>query len=100
VLRVGALEFDLIAQVAKRGDHPIDLRPREFRLLKCMMQRSDQSPTRVTLLKEASALQGEPGPMAAIEISCREQKNTFWRVILLIHSAKSSAPQISLLNPI
>ena len=38
--------------------------------------------------------------MAAIEISCREQKNTFWRVILLIHSAKSAASQISLLNPI
>jgi DNA-binding response OmpR family regulator len=53
VFRVGALEFDLIAQVAKRGDYPIDLRLREFRLLKCMMQRSDQSPTRATLLKEA-----------------------------------------------
>jgi hypothetical protein len=37
--------------------------------------------------------------MAAIEISCREQKNTFWRVILLTHSAKRSASQISLLNP-
>jgi hypothetical protein len=38
--------------------------------------------------------------MAAVEISCREQKNTFWRVILLIHSEKSSASHISLLNPI
>jgi hypothetical protein len=37
--------------------------------------------------------------MAAIEISCRERKNTFWRGILLIHSAKSSAPHISLFKP-
>ena len=38
--------------------------------------------------------------MAAIEISYREQKNTFWRVILVIHSAKTPRSHISLLNPI
>ena len=52
VLRVGSLELDLIARTAKRGDRPIDLRPREFHLLKYMMQRSDQLLTRATLLKE------------------------------------------------
>src|SRR5216683_5267057 len=30
VLRVGPLELDLIDRTAKRGDRPIDLRPREF----------------------------------------------------------------------
>jgi hypothetical protein len=30
VLRVGPLELDLIGRAAKRGDRPIDLRPREF----------------------------------------------------------------------
>ena len=52
VLRVGSLELDLIARTAKRGDRPIDLRPREFHLLKYMMQRSDQLLTRATLFKD------------------------------------------------
>jgi hypothetical protein len=42
VLRVGPLELDLIDRVAKRGDRHIELLPREFQLLKCMMQRSDK----------------------------------------------------------
>jgi DNA-binding response OmpR family regulator len=40
-LRVGPLELDLIDRTAKRGNRTIDLRPREFKLLKYMMQRSD-----------------------------------------------------------
>ena len=52
VLRVGPLELDLLDRTAKRGDRQIDLRPREFRLLKYMMQRSDELLTRATLLKE------------------------------------------------
>jgi DNA-binding response OmpR family regulator len=52
VLRVGSLELDLIDRTAKRGDRPGDLRPREFQLLKYMMQRSDQLLTRAILFKE------------------------------------------------
>ena len=52
VLRVGPLELDLIDRTAKRGDRRIDLRPREFRLLNYMMQRSDRLLTRATLLKD------------------------------------------------
>jgi DNA-binding response OmpR family regulator len=52
VLRVGPLVLDLLDRTAKRGDRRIDLRPREFRLLKHMMQRSDELLTRATLLKE------------------------------------------------
>jgi DNA-binding response OmpR family regulator len=52
VLRVGPLELDLLDRTAKRGDRKIDLRPREFLLLKYMMQRSDKSLTRATLLKD------------------------------------------------
>jgi DNA-binding response OmpR family regulator len=52
VLRVGPLELDLLDRTATRGDRRIDLRPREFRLLKYMMQRSDTFLTRATLLKE------------------------------------------------
>jgi DNA-binding winged helix-turn-helix (wHTH) protein len=52
VLRVGPLELDLLDRTAKRGDRKIELRPREFQLLKYMMQRSDHLLTRATLLKE------------------------------------------------
>jgi hypothetical protein len=34
VLRVGSLALDLMDRTAKRGDRQIDLRPREFQLLK------------------------------------------------------------------
>ena len=49
VLLVGSLELDLIDRAAKRGNRQIDLRPREFRLLRYMMQRSDQLLTRADL---------------------------------------------------
>lgn len=52
VLRVGPLELDLLDRTAKRCHRQIDLRPREFRLLKYMMQRSGQLLTRATLFKE------------------------------------------------
>jgi DNA-binding winged helix-turn-helix (wHTH) protein len=52
VLRVGALELDLLDRTAWRGDRRIDLRPREFQLLKYMMQRSDKLLTRTILLKD------------------------------------------------
>jgi DNA-binding response OmpR family regulator len=52
VLRVGALELDLLDRSAKRGERRIDLRPREFQLLKYMMERSDRLLTRATLLKD------------------------------------------------
>jgi len=51
-LRVGALKLDLIDRTARRAEREIDLRPREFLLLKYMMQRSDKVLTRATLLKE------------------------------------------------
>jgi two-component system OmpR family response regulator len=52
VLRVGALEIDLIERTARRGGREIDLLPREFRLLEYMMQRRDQLLTRAMLLEE------------------------------------------------
>ena len=52
MLRVGSLELDLIDRTAKRGTRPIDLLPREFQLLKYMMQRSDQVLTCANLIKD------------------------------------------------
>jgi DNA-binding response OmpR family regulator len=52
VLRAGPLELDLVDRAAKRSDRHVDLLPREFQLLKYMMQRSDKVLSRATLLKE------------------------------------------------
>ena len=52
VLRVGPLDLDLLDRTAKRDKRKIDLRPREFQLLKYMMQRSDKLLTRASLLKD------------------------------------------------
>jgi DNA-binding winged helix-turn-helix (wHTH) protein len=52
VLRVGSLQLDLVEHSATRGDRPIDLRPREYQLLKYMMQRHDEILTREALLRE------------------------------------------------
>src|SRR4029077_15284035 len=51
-LKVGALEMDLIERTVKRGDRPIELLPREFRLLEYMIRRADQLLTRAMLLEE------------------------------------------------
>jgi two-component system, OmpR family, response regulator len=51
-LRVGPLELDLIERTAMRGERPIELLPREFRLLEYMMRRKDQMLTRAMLLEE------------------------------------------------
>jgi DNA-binding response OmpR family regulator len=50
-LEVGSLELDLIERSARRGERAIDLLPREFLLLKYMMQHSGQLLDRGTLLE-------------------------------------------------
>jgi DNA-binding response OmpR family regulator len=52
ILRVGSLELDLTNRTAKRGDRSLDLRPREVRLLKYMMQRCGQLLTRAILFED------------------------------------------------
>jgi len=52
VLRVGPLRLDLIDRTARRGNRPIRLLPREFKLLEYMMRRSGQVLTRAELLED------------------------------------------------
>jgi len=53
VLRVGPLNLNLLDRTAKRGDRQIDLRPREFQLLRYMMERCGKLLTRAELLRDA-----------------------------------------------
>jgi two-component system OmpR family response regulator len=52
VLRVADLELDLLARVAKRAGHTIELQPREFRLLEYLMRHAGQVVTRTMLLEQ------------------------------------------------
>jgi two-component system, OmpR family, response regulator len=50
-LRVADLELDLLTRTVKRGGKPIDLLPREFRLLEYLMRNAGHVVTRTMLLE-------------------------------------------------
>ena len=50
-LVVGDLELDLLSRKVRRGDKPIDLQPRELRLLEYLMRHAGQVVTRTMLLE-------------------------------------------------
>ncbi len=52
VLRVGPIELDLIDRQANRGGRPVELLPREFKLLEYLMRRPNQVVTRAMLLED------------------------------------------------
>jgi two-component system, OmpR family, response regulator len=51
-LRVGSLEIDLVERSARRSGRPIDLLPREFKLLEYFVRRPNQVVTRAMLLED------------------------------------------------
>ncbi len=51
VLQVGDLEMDLLARRVVRGEVPIELQPREFRILEYLMRHAGQVVTRTMLLE-------------------------------------------------
>ncbi len=60
VLRVGDLEIDLLARVARRGGREIDLMPREFQLLEYLARNVDQVVSRAMLLQHVWDLHFDP----------------------------------------
>ncbi len=51
VLRVADLEMDLLSRTVTRGGRPIDLKPREFRILEYLMRQKGRVVTRTMLLE-------------------------------------------------
>ncbi|MGE0747125.1 MAG: winged helix-turn-helix domain-containing protein [Rhodospirillales bacterium] len=51
-LKVGDLELDLLARSASRAGRPIELQPREFRLLEVLMRHAGRVVTRTMLLEQ------------------------------------------------
>ena len=52
VIRVADLEMDLLSRTVTRGGQPIDLQPREFRLLEQLMRNAGRVLTRTMLLEK------------------------------------------------
>lgn len=60
-LGVADLTLDRLRRVVKRGDHVIDLQPREFRLLEELMLNSGRVVTRTMLLERVWEFHFDPG---------------------------------------
>lgn len=60
ILRVGDLEIDLLARVARRGGREIPLLPREFRLLEYLVRNVGQTVSRAMLLQHVWDLHFDP----------------------------------------
>jgi two-component system OmpR family response regulator len=60
VLRVGDLEMDLIGHRVQRAGRPIELQPREFRLLEYLMRNVGRVVTRTMLLENVWEFHFEP----------------------------------------
>jgi two-component system OmpR family response regulator len=59
-LVLGSLDLDLIAREARIGDRRIDLTPREFRLLECLMRAAPRPVTRRMLLEQVWGYNFDP----------------------------------------
>lgn len=60
VLRYGDLELDRLKRQVRRGARPMDLSPREFRLLEYFMLHPDEVVTRVQLLEKVWDMSFDP----------------------------------------
>jgi two-component system OmpR family response regulator len=59
-LKVADLEVDLLTRRVRRSGHPIDLQPREYRLLVYLLRHTDQVVTRTMLLENVWDLHFDP----------------------------------------
>ena len=60
VLRVGDLSLDRVSRRVERAGQPIDLQPREYRLLEYLMLHADEVVTRTMLLEQVWDFHFEP----------------------------------------
>ena len=60
VLRVGDLVMDLVSRKVHRGDQPIELQPREFKLLETLMRNRGRLMTRTMLLERVWEFRFDP----------------------------------------
>lgn len=90
-LRVGDLEMDLLRRSVLRGGVPVDLLPREFRLLEYLMKHTDQIVTRAMLLESVWDVHFEPNTsVVETHVSRLRSKIDRGNSNMLIHTVRGS----------
>jgi two-component system OmpR family response regulator len=90
-LRIADLELDLLARSVQRGGDPIDLQPREFRLLEYLVRHADQVVTRTMLLENVWDLNFDPHTnVVESNISRLRGKIDKGRAVELIHTIRGA----------
>jgi two-component system OmpR family response regulator len=90
-LQVGDLELDLMARRAQRGTRRIDLLPREFRLLECLMRQAGHVVTRTMLLEQVWDYHFDPQTnVIDVHISRLRQKIDHGESTALLHTVRGA----------
>jgi two-component system OmpR family response regulator len=90
-LKIADLEVDLLARTVVRGGAPIDLLPREFRLLEYLMRHAEQTVTRAMLLENVWDVHFEPNTtVVETHISRLRSKIDRGKSIPLIHTLRGA----------
>ena len=90
-LRVGDLEMDLLKRTVRRGETPIELQPREFRLLEYLMRNADQVVTRTMLLEAVWDYHFDPQTnVIDVHISRLRQKIDRGHASPLLHTVRGA----------
>jgi two-component system, OmpR family, response regulator len=90
-LKVEDLEMDLLARTVIRGGRPVDVQPREFRLLEYLMRHAGQVVTRTMLLENVWEYHFDPQTnLIDVHISRLRQKVDKDFDIALIHTVRGA----------
>jgi two-component system OmpR family response regulator len=90
-LRYADLAIDLLSRTATRGGEPIELLPREFRLLECLMKHAEQIVTRSMLLEDVWGVHFDPHTsVVETHVSRLRSKLDRGNTMALIHTIRGS----------
>ena len=91
VLTCGSLRMDLLKRDVQRSDRPVDLQPREFRLLEFLMRHAGQVVTRTMLLESVWDYHFDPGTnVIDVHISRLRRKIDGENDVALIHTVRGA----------
>jgi len=90
-LRYADLDIDLLSRTATRGGGPIELLPREFRLLEYLMKHAEQIVTRTMLLEHVWDVHFDPHTsVVETHVSRLRSKIDRGNAVALIHTIRGS----------
>lgn len=96
-LQVGDLVMDRLARTCSRGGKTLNLQPREFKLLECLMQHAGQVLTRTMLLEKVWDYQFDPHTnVVDVHIARLRQKVDKGFEQPLIHTVRGSGYRLGL----